>query len=83
MLWWMTKPSSRSVVGTGTPLGNVFVSAKFPNRTHFFHTAVSLMPSPPIRFFPLLTLQYCCVVMATLCERQSGVGTAAARRAAP
>jgi hypothetical protein len=40
-------------------------------QAHFFHTAVSLMPSHPISFSTMPMLQNCCAVMALLREIQN------------
>jgi hypothetical protein len=42
-------------------------------QAHFFHTAVSLMPSHPINLSTTPMLQNCCAVMAMLREIQSAM----------
>ena len=42
---------------------DVLASAKPPERSHFFHTAVLLIPLQPLRFSPKLKLQNCFAAM--------------------
>jgi hypothetical protein len=66
----MDEKSPISQMAPACRTGNVSTSAKFPEDTHFLHTAVLLMPSRPIRFSPLLLLHHCCAVMAARSELQ-------------
>jgi hypothetical protein len=58
--------------GTGMPSRERFRRCEVPSHAHFFHTAVLLMPSRPIKFLSLSMLQNCCAVMAADQEPPGG-----------
>jgi hypothetical protein len=54
---------------------NVLASAKFLERADFFHIAVLLMPSHPLRLSTMPMLQNCCAVMAAREEIQTAIAS--------
>jgi hypothetical protein len=59
-------------MGTGMPRRERLRMCEVPKHAHFFHTAVLLMPSHPIRFSSMSVLQNCCAVMAARQKIQNG-----------
>src|ERR1700743_2943344 len=64
----MNRNSVLGRVGASCRVGNVLASAKFLRGTYFFHTAVLVMPSRPIRFPSMLLLWNCCAGLAATRE---------------
>jgi hypothetical protein len=62
--------------------GNVLASAKFLEHAHFFHIAVLLMPSHPLRLSTMPMLQDCYAVSAARPETQNRDGESTARNVA-